>query len=163
MTTIDTAPAFAPPASDECQIVVHQVHTASCQTHGVAELGHHRTRRVAQREFLCDQGTGWRFMIEYEPGYPPLVVDLAGLVTRVHADTAAAAIGMDDGEPATIWRWVGEGRTEPITVQKVPGTGDWVPNPNDERTPLTAYPEYTITGPDGTEFARVTVAVDGAA
>lgn len=163
MTTIDTAPNPTPPAPEVCVTAVHTAYYASCRTHGVAQLGRHINRRAALREFHCDLGAGWRFFVEYGPGEPPFVFDLTELVARVYADKAAAAIGVDDEPPATIWRWVGEGRTEPITVQKVPGTGDWVRDPDNDQTAPTAYPEYAITGPDGTVYARVVVAVDGAA
>lgn len=148
---------------DSCNVTgrraIGETYYAVCTLHNCAQIERYPHRRQALHEFVCDRGEGWRFILQYEAAAPPVMVDLSGLVVRVEGDQIAAHLGHDDGSPAKIWRWTADGETEPVTVTHVKGSGEWVRNPTDE-APATAYPEYVVTGPDGTEFARVVVTLD---
>lgn len=163
MTQSDTA-SGAEQTDTDCKIVdrkgLGETYYAVCTTHSCTQLGRHPHRRNALYEFVCDNGNGWRFIVQYEATDAPTMFDLSGLVQRVDSDRIAEHMGVHDGPPARIWRWIGDGEIEPITVTHVEGTGDWLRNTSDETAVATAYPQYAITGPDGTEYHRVTVALD---
>lgn len=138
---------------------------ASCLTHSCVQLNsHYGDPIVALREFECDKGGQWRFIVETDPEDPPSLVDLSRLKSIVRSAQEQAAY--DTGTRLRIWRWLGDGAIEELLVAHVPGTGGWVETTDrgdhHDRGPM-AYPQFTVTGPDGTEYTRVTVTVDGAA
>lgn len=93
----------------------------------------------------------WSFIIDWGEADQPRLTDLPGLETVL---TSAVANNHYSGDPhyPTVYRYLGEGRTERIEWRCVPGTGEWVANDTDENTPAHQYPQYQVTGPDGTTY-----------
>lgn len=136
---------------------------AMCTTHDCVQGDAHTDAGAALRGFECDKGTRWRFIVESDPDGPPHMVDLSRLKEAVRS-AQEYAVHNDDAH-LRVWRWTGGGTTEQLVVAHVPDTGNWVEtgdhgNHND-RGPM-AYPQFAVTGPDGTEYVRVTITVDGA-
>lgn len=137
---------------------------ANCTTHDCMQRDTHVDTREALREFECDKGRMWRFIVETDPDGPPHMVDLSRLKTVVRSVQEYAAHNGD--AHLRVWRWTGNGIIEELVMAHVPGTGGWVEagdrGDHHDRGPM-AYPQFTVTGPDDTEYTRVTVTIDGAA
>jgi hypothetical protein len=137
---------------------------AICITHDCVQRDPHADSGEALREFECDKGTMWRFIVETDPDGPPHLVDLSRLKAVVRS-ARGYAVHNDDAH-LRVWRWTGNGTTEELIVAHVPDTGEWVETgdrgDHHDRGPM-AYPQFTVTGPDDTEYTRVTITDDGAA
>lgn len=134
---------------------------AMCTTHDCVQGDAHTDAGAALRAFACDGGRLWRFVVENDPDGPPHMVDLSRLKEVVRS-AQEHAVHNDDAH-LRVWRWTGDGGAEELVVAHVPGTGAWVETgDHHDRGPM-AYPQFTVTGPDDTEYVRVTITVDGAA
>lgn len=137
---------------------------ATCTTHDCVQRDAHTDAGTALREFECDKGRMWRFIVEGDPDGPPHMVDLSRLKAVVRS-TQEYAVHNDDAH-LRVWRWNGGGIIEELVVAHVPDTGNWVETgdrgDHNDRGPM-AYPQFIVTGPDDTEYVRVTITVDGAA
>lgn len=98
----------------------------------------------------------WMFIVDWGEADQPHFADLPGLVaTLTNSVTHNHYSG--DGYYPTVYRYLGEGRTERLTWSHIPGTGEWMRNDTDENAPAQQSPQYQVTGPDGTTYLTFTV------
>lgn len=127
---------------------------ARCLTHDCWTLDNYPSADAAYAAFECDEGSDVRFVVQLDDA-PPTWADLSGIRDRMRSFAQDRAYGDGCYEDMRAWRWAGDGQLEPLTVGCAK-PGEF----NDEDW---AFPVWAATGPDGVEYARVTVRIDGRA
>jgi hypothetical protein len=95
------------------------------------------------------------FIVQYDR-MNPTVLDRAGLYRHVLRVVEARAYGYDDGTDVPVWRWVGDGTLEPLTIRTV--------------TPADKFDDddyargtYAVEDASGKRYVTTTVRIDGRA
>ncbi|MFF4777639.1 hypothetical protein ACFY05_32910 [Microtetraspora fusca] len=120
-----------------------------CEGHDCMSLATYDGPKEAKAEFVCDKGTGIRFLMAI--GTHPhdvQVLDLTGLhaVTRRHVKGDRGTAGLK------LWRWIADGQVEPVTLRCAERGG-----PYGEPEP---WQIWVAEGPDGPEDQYAYVIVD---
>jgi len=118
-----------------------------CETHESAQVAWYTSSEDAFRAFACDNGQGWRFLLNHRVAGEeeiPLLADLSQLRTWVRR----AAEEPDDAE-LVVWRWLKDAEFDPVVISRAPA-GE---NPGGKTF------DYVLSAPDGAEYTRLTITV----
>jgi hypothetical protein len=93
------------------------------------------------------------FVTQNEPGEQPGVTSAVGLENYVWAVGRDRARGSDYSDAVRAWLWSDSGQLTELTIRRESTS-------EPDSTDYAAH-TWVAVGPDGTEYARVTVAADG--
>lgn len=130
----------------------------TCLTHGSLTATRTDLLSKARRDFLCDLGNEYRFLVRDDYSDRPRLLDLTGLGVAVRGMVEQAHYA---GElvDLTVRLWLDDDTLLPLTVRRVP---DGEPAARTDADRAMIYPVYEVVDPSsGTVYLRMTVPLDG--
>lgn len=144
-----------------CRVFTHEdtttrQFTVSCRTHGCTVLVPTFMQATILRDFTCDKGAGWAFLVRYAHEDLPSLLDATRLKSRLRSDIEQAHFsGFPD--VAVVRRWVDDDTLLPVVLRHVPGTGK--PVPDAYTSVVSRVLDYEVIDVDDTVYMRVTVPI----
>lgn len=122
----------------------HEQVSVHCSTHPSRINGHRPVRRdLALKEFICDQGQGWAFLVDRgtDADPRPSLVDLGGLNSVIISHVENLHFDTDPDEQLALYLYLGSGNLEALNCEPVGSMRQDTPEHGD---PAIGIQEYRV-------------------